>query len=123
MDVRVHRTPMTRIERIDANLLGFYTLVGSALACGVRRVLIPLANSENGTVQGAVATWWTRKSFPTRRQVATAPCTVPIRQRYPSSRLCFLETQSGEDAPHSICSAISPPQNYICTAAMRLLRR
>jgi hypothetical protein len=27
----------------------------------VRAMLIPLANSENGTVQGAVATWWTRK--------------------------------------------------------------
>jgi len=58
-----------------------------------RRGLIPLANSENGTVQGAVATWWTRKSAPTRRQVAIAPCTVPIRQRYQDSR-------------RSICSAL-----------------
>src|SRR5215475_3528876 len=48
-----------------------------------RRVLIPLANSENVTVQGAVATWRPRKSLRTRRQVATAPCTVPIRQQYP----------------------------------------
>jgi len=47
---------------------------------------IPLANSENGTVQGAVATWWTRKSLLTRGQVATAPCTVPIRQHYRSKR-------------------------------------
>src|SRR5262245_15686829 len=47
-----------------------------------RRHVILLANSENGTVQGAVATWWTRRSLPTRRQVATAPCTVPIRQRH-----------------------------------------
>ncbi len=45
MDVRVHRTLMTRIERIDAGLFGFYPLAGSALAYGVRRVLIPLANS------------------------------------------------------------------------------
>jgi len=52
-------------------------------AFGVRYRAIPLANSENGTVQGAVATWRHRKSLPTRRQVATAPCTVPIRQRYP----------------------------------------
>ena len=48
----------------------------------MREFGILLANSERGTVQGAVATWWTRKSLPTRRQVATAPCTVPIRQRY-----------------------------------------
>src|SRR5215510_7437670 len=47
---------------------------------------ILLANSENGTVQGAVATWRPRKSLPTRRQVATAPCTVPIRQQYPARR-------------------------------------
>src|SRR6266511_6094487 len=85
MDVRVHRTLMTRIERIDAGLFGFYPLAGSALAYGVRRVLISLANSENGTVQGAVATWWTRKSLPTKHQVATAPCTVPIRQQYQDS--------------------------------------
>src|SRR5262245_19104115 len=50
-----------------------------------RRVLIPRANSENGTVQGAVATWRPRKSLRARRQVATAPCTVPIRQRYQGS--------------------------------------
>src|SRR5215510_16371433 len=50
-----------------------------------RRVLIPLANSENVTVQGAVATWRPRKSLRTRRQVATAPCTVPIRQQYQTS--------------------------------------
>src|SRR5262245_19666586 len=56
-----------------------YTLID---APGSPSARIPLANSENGTVQGAVATWWTRKSLPTRRQVATAPCTVPIRQRY-----------------------------------------
>jgi hypothetical protein len=54
-----------------------------AIAFGVRVLGIPLANSENGTVQGAVATWWTLMSLPTKRQVATAPCTVPIRQRYP----------------------------------------
>jgi hypothetical protein len=36
----------------------------------------------NGTVQGAVATWRHRKSLPAKYQVATAPCTVPIRQRY-----------------------------------------
>jgi len=54
MGVQVHRT---RIERIEADLLVFYPLAGSALAYGVRRALIPLANSENGTVQGAVATW------------------------------------------------------------------
>ena len=60
----------------------------------MRRALIPLANSENGTVQGAVATWWNRKSLPTKHQVATAPCTVPIRQRYQGS-------------PHSIRFAIS----------------
>ena len=53
-----------------------------ATAFGVRLLGILLANSENGTVQGAVATWRPRKSPPTRRQVATAPCTVPIRQRY-----------------------------------------
>src|SRR6266511_911271 len=96
MEVRINRTLMTRIERIDADLLGFYPLAGSALAYGVRRALIPLANSKNGTVQGAVATWCTRKSLPTKHQVATAPCTVPIRQRYQPSPLCFLITQSGE---------------------------
>jgi hypothetical protein len=45
MEVRVHKTLMTRIERIGADLLGFYPLAGSALACGVRRGLILLANS------------------------------------------------------------------------------
>src|SRR6266508_5889813 len=45
MDVRVHRTRLTRIERIDADLFRFYQLAGSALAYGVRRVLILLANS------------------------------------------------------------------------------
>jgi hypothetical protein len=45
---------------------------------------IPLANSENGTVQGAVATWRPRKSLPTKRQIATATCTEPIRQQYHS---------------------------------------
>src|SRR5262245_47446463 len=59
-------------------------------AFGVRRALILLANSENGTVQGAVATWWTRKSLPTKRQVATAPCTVPIRQQYQPSPFCVV---------------------------------
>src|SRR5262245_42550416 len=43
-----------------------------------RRHVILLANSENSTVQGAVATWWTRKSLPTKRQVATAPCNKKI---------------------------------------------
>src|SRR6266498_2068877 len=71
---------------------GFQLRVQERGAFGVRRVLIPLANSENGTVQGAVATWWTRKSLPTKHQVATAPCTVPIRQRY-------------QDSPHSKRSA------------------
>ena len=37
---------MTRIEPIDADLFGFYPLAGSALAYGVRRVLILLANSH-----------------------------------------------------------------------------
>jgi hypothetical protein len=36
---------MTLIERIDADLLGIYPLAGSALASGVRRALILLANS------------------------------------------------------------------------------
>src|SRR6266542_2504195 len=31
MDVRVHRTRMTRIERIDADLIGFYPLAGAEL--------------------------------------------------------------------------------------------
>jgi len=30
-----------------------------------------------GTVQGAVATWRPRMTYFGRRQVATAPCTVP----------------------------------------------
>jgi len=36
MDVRVHRTLMTRIERIDADLFGFYPLAGIAerMECG-----------------------------------------------------------------------------------------
>jgi hypothetical protein len=42
MDVQVHRTLMTRIERIDAYLFGFCKLAGSALAYGVRRVLAAL---------------------------------------------------------------------------------
>ena len=42
MDVRVDRTRMTRIERIDADLFGFYPLAGSALAYGVRRALAAL---------------------------------------------------------------------------------
>src|SRR5262245_57465877 len=42
MDVRIHRTLMTRIERIDADLFEFYPLAGSAIACGVRRVLAAL---------------------------------------------------------------------------------
>src|SRR5262245_51238244 len=33
-----------------------------------------------GTVQGAVATWRPWDVHPTRRQVATAPCTVPALQ-------------------------------------------
>jgi len=33
---------MTQIERIDADLFGFYPLAGSALACGVRRVIAAL---------------------------------------------------------------------------------
>jgi hypothetical protein len=43
---------------------------------------IPLANSENGTVQGAVATWCFIGGDFQVHQVATAPCTVPIRQQY-----------------------------------------
>src|SRR5262245_10141116 len=89
---------MTRIERIDADLSWVLSAceIAERMECGVlaalrfnkakRRGLILPANSENGTVQGAVATWWTRKSLPTRRQVATAPCTVPVRQQYQSSR-------------------------------------
>ena len=42
---RVNRTRMRQIERIDAELFGFYSLAGSALAYGVRRALILLANS------------------------------------------------------------------------------
>jgi hypothetical protein len=34
MDVRVHGTRMTRMERIDADLFGFYPLAGSALMYG-----------------------------------------------------------------------------------------
>src|SRR5215475_11736834 len=80
-------------------------------------------NSENGTVQGAVATWCTRKSLPTRRQVATAPCTVPIRQRYHQSRvffvlfvlvLRFLWSQSPDlpDRPEG-GTTNSPPLNFV----------
>ena len=46
MDVRAHRTRMTRIGRIDTDLFRFYPLAGSALAYGARRALILLANSE-----------------------------------------------------------------------------
>ena len=45
-----------------------------------------LANSENGTVQGAVATWRFVGDDFRGRQVATAPCTVTIRQRYLEQR-------------------------------------
>src|SRR6266508_3778127 len=71
---------------------GFQLRVQERGAFGVRRDLIPLANSENGTVQGAVATWWTGKSFPTKLQIPTAPCTVPMRQWH-------------QDSPHSKRSA------------------
>jgi len=45
MDVRIHRTWMRRIARIDADLLGIYPLAGSALSYGARRALILLTNS------------------------------------------------------------------------------
>ena len=42
MDALAHRMRMTRIERFDADLFGFYPLARSALAYGVRRVLAAL---------------------------------------------------------------------------------
>jgi hypothetical protein len=64
MDVRVHRTPMTRIERIDANLIGFYPFAGSALACGVQRGLILLANSFSAGGARDISQWLSEVSPP-----------------------------------------------------------
>src|SRR5262245_3019079 len=89
--------PRIGLEVVDVrDIVDVHLRAMTAQAAAVERFLaIPLANSENGTVQGAVATWWTRKSLPTKRQVATAPCTVPIRQRYPE-RYCWRTPSAPE---------------------------
>src|SRR5262245_48521159 len=82
MDGWIHRTQMRLVERIDADLFGFYPLAGSALAYGVRRGMIPLTNWY-GTGSGS-------DLAPCRQQLPSLPgryrslyrTVLRIRQRY-----------------------------------------
>src|SRR5262245_17598420 len=73
MDVQIHRTRMRRIERIDADLLGIYPFVGSALAYGAPRALILLADSYSAGGAAEISRWGGVAQPPKAPRVRVAP--------------------------------------------------